>query len=45
MPRLSKETQEVRNKQEEQDGIADTRINEVLCFVHTEVLHCFIGNY
>ena len=41
MPRLSKKTQEARNYQAEQDTIAATRINEVLCLFHAEVLHCF----
>ena len=43
MPRLSKETQEARDRQKEQDDIAAARINEVLCFFHAEVLHCFVA--
>ena len=40
MPRLSKEAQEARDKQESTDGIAAARINEVLFFFHAASLFC-----
>ena len=43
MPKLSKKTQEMRKYQAEQDNIAAARINEVLCFFHAEILHCFVA--
>ena len=42
MPRLSQKTQEARKYQAEQDTLAAARINDVMCFFHAEVLHCFI---
>ena len=42
MPRLSQKTQEARKYQAEQYTLAAARINDVMCFFHAEVLHCFI---